>query len=210
MLRQKALSHGKALDKFLERFLIEVKQVLEGLINIIVPRLCLCCNEPIERDYKAEFGLEVCKACRDSLKVVSEPYCTVCHTPFKSRTAMSHQCQRCEMERPYYDMIRAPFLYEGPMKEIVANFKYSKTGRSGVLLGGVLGRFSLCFLSPKEDVVVAPVPLFPGKHRKRGYNQAYLLARGLGKETGLKVYSDLLTRTLRHRPPSTSGRGPRM
>ena len=43
--------------------------------------------------------------------------------------------------------------------------------------------------------IVMPVPLFPKRRRKRGYNQSALLARWLAEETGLMYDETSLART---------------
>ena len=55
--------------------------------------------------------------------------------------------------------------------------------------------------------VLVPVPLHPKKLRERGYNQAELLAREIGKGTGLPVDTGLLSRT-RHTLPQARSGGP--
>ena len=49
-------------------------------------------------------------------------------------------------------------------------------------------------LSWKVDALV-PVPLHPARKRKRGYNQAELLALEIGKQLGLRVENNWLIRT---------------
>ena len=39
-----------------------------------------------------------------------------------------------------------------------------------------------------------PIPLYPKKERRRGYNQAALLAKALGTELGIPVYESLVKR----------------
>lgn len=46
-------------------------------------------------------------------------------------------------------------------------------------------------LLQKESVFV-PIPLYHLKHKKRGYNQAKLLAEGLGKKLDIKVIDPFL------------------
>lgn len=43
--------------------------------------------------------------------------------------------------------------------------------------------------------VIVPVPLHKAKERKRGFNQAALIGRHLGKMTGMECISDMLLRT---------------
>jgi len=47
---------------------------------------------------------------------------------------------------------------------------------------------------PLKGEAIIPVPLYPRRLRERGYNQAYLLAQGLGKLVGLPVEDDALVR----------------
>ena len=46
--------------------------------------------------------------------------------------------------------------------------------------------------NPLPVEVVVPVPLYQGRVRERGYNQAALLARELGQEIGLPVEESLI------------------
>jgi len=54
--------------------------------------------------------------------------------------------------------------------------------------------------NPLPGEVLVPVPLHPKRLRERGYNQSYLLAKELGKLTGLPVVADSLVRE-RHTSP---------
>lgn len=42
--------------------------------------------------------------------------------------------------------------------------------------------------------LICPVPLHPKKERKRGYNQSYLLAKGLSDQSGIPIDSQSLVR----------------
>lgn len=54
-------------------------------------------------------------------------------------------------------------------------------------------------LSWRPDALV-PVPLHPERERKRGYNQAALLAQALGKRLNIPVLSDWLVRVKNTKP----------
>ena len=81
----------------------------------------------------------------------------------------------------------------GAARRIVHQFKY---GGMRVLAGPM----SALMLSAHPEVVaradvIVPVPLHANRVRRRGYNQAVLLAQALGEQTGTPVAPDLLERT---------------
>jgi len=58
----------------------------------------------------------------------------------------------------------------------------------------VLGAHLAAHYPFPTDVVLVPVPLHPARLRARGFNQALLLARALGRRRGLPVASRALVR----------------
>ena len=89
--------------------------------------------------------------------------------------------------------IRAPYLLEGVIRAAVHSFKYRNVRAAAPCLGRLLAKYLA--VNPLPGGLLVPVPMHPRKLRQRGYNQAYLLARELGKATGLPVEEKLLHRT---------------
>jgi len=87
---------------------------------------------------------------------------------------------------------------EGAIKEAIHAFKYRNIRAAAPELGQLLAQYLEAHPMPGE--VLAPVPLHPRWLRSRGYNQAALLARELGKLSGLPVNERLLSRT-KNTPP---------
>jgi ComF family protein len=96
--------------------------------------------------------------------------------------------------------IRAAFLFEGPLREVLHAFKY----RGG--LGVVETLLSSLVRVWREQGMNAdfllPVPLHPARERRRGYNQAEVLALALGRGLGLPVARRGLRR-VRNTPSQT-------
>ena len=89
-------------------------------------------------------------------------------------------------------------MYTGVVKKLVYQFKYQPylTDLKTVLLDLMLDSLSQQEQAYKvltTDAVLAPIPLEKGKYRKRGYNQAGILAKGVGQKIG-KETQDLLLR----------------
>ncbi len=78
------------------------------------------------------------------------------------------------------------------MREAIHRFKYSNSQD----LVAPLGEMMVSYwqeVSFSADLII-PVPLHTRRLRERGYNQAALLARELGKGVGLPVLEDALVR----------------
>ncbi len=91
--------------------------------------------------------------------------------------------------------MRSAAPYDGWLREAIPVFKYHDEWARAGHLGEVLAT-TLDTLGPTDALV--PVPLHPRRERRRGYNQATLLARRVGDLTGLPVTEAL--RRLRDTP----------
>jgi ComF family protein len=138
-------------------------------------------------------GKLLCPSCISNLPELKPPYCPICAQPGAYRL-----CRWCSTTFPKTDGIRAPFLMEGAIKEAIHAFKYRNLRAAAPELGQLLARYLKSHPMPGE--VLVPVPLHPRRLRSRGYNQAALLARELGKLSGLPVNERLLART-KNTPP---------
>lgn len=87
----------------------------------------------------------------------------------------------------------APLAYEGAAAALARALKYR--GARG-LAGPMAAQLAANAPPPllEAPAVLVPVPLHPARRRRRGYNQAALLADALAQRTGLEV-SDCLRRT---------------
>jgi competence protein ComFC len=103
------------------------------------------------------------------------------------------RCSWCATNPPQTDGIRAPYLMEGAIREAIHGFKYRGIRAAAPELSQLLASYLESSHLPGE--VLVPVPLHRRRLRSRGYNQAALLARELGKLTGKPVNEDLLVRT---------------
>jgi ComF family protein len=92
-----------------------------------------------------------------------------------------------------YGMARAPCTFSGSVKAAIHAFKYqSKTYLAGTLID-LMERGPLLFDIGQYDRLV-PVPLHRKRLRQRGYNQSLLLAREIGRPSGIPVDGALLKR----------------
>jgi ComF family protein len=78
------------------------------------------------------------------------------------------------------------------MRQAIHQLKYRNLRTLAPSLAELLRDYLAANPIPAE--VLVPVPLHPKRRRERGYNQSSLLARELGKLTGLVVVDDCLIR----------------
>ena len=164
-----------------------LSRIVGSALDLLFPQSCVACGRE---------GRFLCGACADALPKLERPYCPTCARP-GSRSV----CQACYSPPPRYNRIAAPFLMSGAVNEMVYGLKYrnlrSYAPHMAELLAAQAGATALA------AAVLVPVPLHPRRERSRGYNQSVLLARGLGKYTGMVIEPDLLSRT-RDTPPQVS------
>lgn len=105
-------------------------------------------------------------------------------------------CNRCQHSPVRMDGLRAYAFHTGPLQEAIHQFKYRDLRSLAATLGEMMGR-GWDRLVPADLVIdiIVPVPLHPTRQRKRGYNQAALLARELSRHLGRPVAEEVLIRT---------------
>ena len=128
----------------------------------------------------------LCRACFEALPEVGRPVCGRCGMPTAFETFV---CERCKGADLGFEGARAPLRYEGVGKKIVHVLKYRGDTRvverlaAPLMVGALDG-------GHRFDAVV-PVPLHRSRLRRRGFNQAELLARGVAQRINAPV-SDTL------------------
>jgi ComF family protein len=156
------------------------REVFVGsLLDLLFPPRCVVCGRT---------DMWLCAACAARLPRVVGPICLCCGLPLE-RGAL---CARCRKDPPRLEGIRSVLLFEGPLRAAVHRFKYRHARGLAEPLGGLLADYWEAHPLPAD--VIVPVPLHPSRFRRRGYNQAALLAYELGRRVGLPFDEDVLER----------------
>jgi ComF family protein len=137
--------------------------MLRVLLDVIAPPLCAGCGA-LAREVEP-----LCPACRRRLRWLPQD-------PVSIATLA----------------VWAPVAYEEPARGVVRALKFKGATRAARTMAAQIAAGA-----PREWLgagrVLVPVPLHPARARRRGYNQALLLAEGLAARTGL-VVEDCLVR----------------
>lgn len=95
----------------------------------------------------------------------------------------------------------AAFTYSEPARWLITSLKFQGRRQHSRLLATALARCIASDNAPLPDLLV-PVPLHRLSHRRRGFNQAELLARLIGRQTGVEIEAKRVSRTQAAPPQS--------
>jgi len=86
------------------------------------------------------------------------------------------------------------FTRESLMQHLMHQFKYKRNKELGNQLGKIMGDSIKRSGRFKVDALV-PLPLFPAKEKRRGYNQATILCEGMAESLQVPVLKDVVIRS---------------
>lgn len=85
------------------------------------------------------------------------------------------------------------YTKESMMQKLMHEFKYRGNKELGLYLGRLLGR-SLQESRFNDIEALVPLPLFPSKEKKRGFNQSQVLCEGITEILSIPVLNDVIVR----------------
>ncbi len=150
------------------------------MINLLFPRRCPVCGEIVQ-----PFGQLICPGCVKELSPVQPPVCKKCGKEVESSTI--EYCYDCTRHTRAFRQNFALLNYNEAASRSMSAIKYK--GRREYLdfySQAACRRFQRAIRRISPDVMV-PVPIHRSRRRVRGFNQAELLARGIGRQLGIPV-----------------------
>ncbi|GAB1390470.1 MAG: competence protein F [Rubrivivax sp.] len=118
-------------------------------------------------------------------------------------------CTECLQEPPAFERSLCVADYGFPWQRLIARFKYGRTPELAALLATALLAAAARDDAPPPEAFVA-LPLSPRRLAERGYDQAWELARALGREAGLPAHARVLERRFDAPAQARSSRAQRM
>lgn len=152
-----------------------------GFLDIIFPKYCVNCKK---------FGDYLCSECFTRLSTDTKNICLVCGRP--SYNGLTHPvCKKKNSPEGSFTGV----VFNKISKKLIYQFKYRpyllglSVFISDLLYDSLIQNeeFMKILKQVQNDIVLVPIPLSSKKYRKRGYNQAEILAKELGKRLNLKV-----------------------
>lgn len=172
--------------------------MLQTILDMIYPVRCPVCDEIVLPKEQM-----ICKACQKKLIYVNGPSCLRCGKPI----AIEEQeyCSDCERKKHHYEKGFAVWVYNEAMKNSIAGFKYRNKKEYGRFYIHEMVRIYTERLQRLSVDAIIPVPLHRSRYLERGYNQAELLAKGIGRSLQIPVITKLLLRSKKTLPQKKLG-----
>jgi ComF family protein len=169
----------------LRRIMSGAGPTLRAMERLLLPNACVSCGCAVER---ANPDALVCSRCRWRMKPLLGG-CARCGQPFPPVGG----CRVCSAWPHALAQARSAVWLGPEAREIVHRLKYDGLTALASLAADLVARH----VRPPGDpgsALLIPVPLTPRRRRRRGYNQAELIARALSGRWGLPLAPRVLYR----------------
>lgn len=151
--------------------MVKLSKILSWVLDLFFPKVCVGCGE---------FGEYLCDNCAKKIVFLSFQICPNC----EMKSVNGKLCRNC-LNKRYFDQVIACTSYkQNPsVRKLILKFKYKFSREISDILGKILASQLKLFLRvpPNEKILVVPIPIHKVKLRKRGFNQAELLAKIVAK-----------------------------
>jgi ComF family protein len=156
-----------------------LKNIFSAALHLFYPHCCTACgSDLIERNNL------LCLKCLEDLP----------HTHFaghENNPAEKMFWGRLALANAYSEFY---FTKGSAIQTLIHQLKYKSNKEIGYFLGKMMGKSILESNRFQNIHYLIPVPLFPDKEFKRGYNQATILCIGISSVLNIPVRTDLVSR----------------
>lgn len=161
------------------------KEIKDFILNLFFTRRCKFCQQVVD------IRESICESCKSSLCKIEGPICIYCG-------AEKSKC-RCKQKKKYYLSICAPYYYDGAPKKAIAQLKFRNKPYMAEYFAEDMAE---CFKKNYGEMdfeLCTFVPAHKDDLKKRGYNQAQLLATTLSEKIGVPC-DELLEKSFKTQP----------
>lgn len=175
----------KHLQKYYSHLIYQWQHLL---LPILYPRRCPVCSQTLP------YGRLICPLCHKHLPFIQGAVCYLCGKPVSS--SEQEYCYDCRAYPKSFQAGRALFIYNEITRPPMMDFKYkNRRLLSHFFTNEIMKQHKMIFQEWQIQAII-PIPIHKNKQKKRGYNQAELLAKELSILLNLPCYSHILIRTI--------------
>lgn len=181
-------------------------QYFGRLTDLLFPRRCPFCDRilPLYLVQDRKTGTEnrkqnrrqntgkVCAICEKKLIFAEEPVCKKCGKPLTDDR--KEYCEDCMRVSHVFTQGRALLSYQDGVRQSLYRFKYSNKREYADYYAEKIWQIWGKWVEQKKIDLIAAVPLYAKKERKRGYNQAWILAKRISRVSKIPAKRHCLAR----------------
>lgn len=158
--------------------MIQFKEIKESFLHLLFPHVCSGCGSDLLNEETV-----LCMRCIDAMPETNFEL----HANNPVEKKFWGRLQLAGATAQYY------FTKESLMQNLMHQVKYKRNKELGLQLGRMMG--NSIKRSGRFDVdALIPLPLFPAKEKRRGYNQATVLCEGMAEHLDIPVLNDVIIR----------------
>lgn len=157
-------------------------------MDTLYPRCCPICGEIVPK--KSEL---ICGECKNKLVYIKNPRCKKCGKPLGFYK--EEYCRDCKCRKHFFEEGRAVWVYSKEMRSSIYRFKYDNKREYADFYTEELVRVYGNWIKSLQVDAIVPIPLHKKRKISRGFNQAEVLACGIGKKLNLPVMPEVMVRT---------------
>ena len=156
-----------------------LKSLLADTFHLFYPHICVGCGSDILQQDKL-----ICIKCTAALP----------HTNFAQHA--NNPVEKMFWGRIALTAAHSEFYFskDSVIQRLIHQFKYKGNQQVGILLGELIGKSLLNSNRFKNIDYLVPLPLYPDKERKRGFNQAAIICNGMSAIMEVPVLTGNVTR----------------
>lgn len=139
---------------------------------------CDLCGEDLVVDTR----YHLCGSCIEKLPFIDGDICLNCGVSIDNE---AQYCDRCQKTTSVFKINRSPLVYEGKARDMIHALKFGKKKYLVSTIGAMMADTFLKY--GMEGEIIVPVPMTKKDERKRGFNQAELIAYEIGKRLNIPV-----------------------
>lgn len=182
------------------------ESILRGVSELLFPRRCPICGEPLLFRQKGNLGAH--PLCYARLRRIRSPFCMKCGKQLQD--PQIEYCPDCRRTAHSFVCSRGLWIYDDASREAVYALKYRRQPEHADFFADNLCRYYGGWIRSIRPDCIIPVPVSNVRLRERGYNQAELIAERVGDHLQIPVRGDVLSRLRSTNPQKELGRAQRM
>lgn len=170
--------------------MITLKEIKDSVLHLLFPHVCAGCGSDILHEESV-----LCMRCIDAMP----------ETNFELHP--NNPVEKTFWGRLPITGATAQFYFtkESLMQHLMHQFKYKGNKELGMQLGKIMGEQIIKSTRFEVDALI-PLPLFPAKEKRRGYNQATILCEGMAEAMNLPVLDKIISRPQHTETQTKKGR----